>query len=138
MDYTRSDWTNCNFDGTAGLRSSSPTGASFSASTAQTIRAGFEITPNPSDIRYYLRKCTYRAGVYYKQAYYKFDGNVVNSYGLTLGATFPVFRLSNGLTIGMEVGQRGSIKNNMVKENFINFSAGFNIYDIWFRKARYN
>lgn len=138
VDYTRSEWTDCNFDGTAGLGCSSSTGASFSASTAQTIRAGFEITPNPNDIRYYLRKCTYRAGAYYKQAYYKFDGNIVNSYGLTFGATFPIFRLSNGLTVGMEVGQRGSLKNNMVKENFINFSVGFNIYDIWFRKARYN
>lgn len=138
IDYTRSDWTNGKFDETRGLASSSLYGSSFTASVAQTVRAGFEITPNPNDIRYYMRKCTYRAGFYYKQAYYKYDGNTINTIGLTLGATFPIFRLSNGLTVGMEIGQRGSLQNNMVRERFINFSAGFNLYDIWFRKARYN
>ena len=95
FDYVRSDWRSSGMDKAPGF---STVGTStFSSSVSQSFRAGFEIVPNRNDIRYYFRKCAYRAGVYYDQAYYKLDGNNVNSLGLTLGITLPVFRLYNGL-----------------------------------------
>ena len=84
-----------------------------------------------------MRRCAYRAGVYYDQSYYRFNGNRVNSVGLTLGITLPVFRLYNGLTLGVDIGQKGSLRNNMVRENYATFVIGFNIHDIWFQKPRY-
>jgi hypothetical protein len=58
--------------------------------------------------------------------------------GISLGVTLPVFRLSNGLTFGVEFGKKGINIDNTVKENYINFSIGINTYDIWFQKNRYN
>lgn len=135
FNYTRSDWRKSGFDNAAGFGVS---GASkFSSSVSQSFRAGFEITPNRNDIRYYFRKCTYRAGVYHEQAYYRLDGRNVNSTGLTLGITLPVFRLYNGLTLGIDLGQRSNSKNNMIRERYAMFAIGFNIHDLWFRKASY-
>ena len=135
FDYIRSDWRNSGFDSQKGLAAS---GASvFSSTVSHSFRAGFEITPNRNDIRYYLRKCSYRAGLYYDKAYYKLDGNNVNSMGVTLGVTLPIPRYYNGISLGVDLGQRASTRNNMIRERYAMFVIGFNIHDIWFRKNQY-
>ena len=136
FNYLRSDWRNSGFDSANGFSVKSDT-ESFSSTVSQSFRAGFEIVPNRNDIRYYLRKCAYRAGVYYDQSYYKLNGNNVNSMGITLGVTLPVFRLYNGLTLGVDLGQRSSTRNNMIRERYATFVVGFNIHDIWFQKVQY-
>ncbi len=136
FNYLRSDWSKSGFDSARGFRVS---GASeFSSTVSQSFRAGFEFVPNRNDIRYFFKRCAYRGGVYYDQAYYKLDGNNVNSMGITLGMTLPVFRWYNGLTVGIDMGQRASTRNNMIRERYAMFVVGFNIHDIWFQKPRYN
>lgn len=136
FNYLRSDWRNSGFDSASGFSVKSDT-ETFTSTVSQSFRAGFEIVPNRNDIRYYLRKCAYRAGVYYDQSYYKLNGNNVNSMGITLGVTLPVFRLYNGLTLGVDLGQRSSTRNNMIRERYATFVVGFNIHDIWFQKVQY-
>ena len=135
VDYIRSDWRSSGFDSQPGF---SAIGQSkFSSTISHSFRAGFEITPNRNDIRYYLRRCTYRAGVYYDKSYYKLDGNDVNSMGITFGVTLPIPRYYNGISLGVDLGQRGSTKHNMIRERYAMFVIGFNIHDIWFRKNQY-
>ena len=136
LNYLRSDWRRSGMDSAAGF--SSVGSSVFSTTVSNSFRAGFEIVPNRNDVRYYLRRCAYRAGVYYDQAYYKLDGNNVNSVGLTLGITLPVFKWYNGISIGVDLGQRASRRNNMIRERYATFTVGFNIHDIWFQKPRYN
>ena len=136
FNYFRSDWRNSGFDSNSGFSVKSDN-ETFTSTVSQAFRAGFEIVPNRNDIRYYLRKCAYRAGVYYDQSYYKLNGNNVNSMGITLGVTLPVFRLYNGLTLGVDLGQRASTRNNMIRERYATFMIGFNIHDIWFQKIQY-
>jgi hypothetical protein len=135
FNYLRSDWTKSGFERSRGFAAEGE--SKFTSTVSQSFRAGFEIVPNRNDIRYYFKKCAYRAGVYYDQAYYKLDGNNVNSLGLTLGLTLPVFRLYNGLSLGVDVGQRASARNNMIRERYAKFVIGFNIHDLWFRKVQY-
>ena len=136
FNYFRSDWRNSGFDSNNGFSVKSDN-ETFTSTVSQSFRAGFEIVPNRNDIRYYLRKCAYRAGVYYDQSYYRLNGNNVNSMGITLGVTLPVFRLYNGLTLGVDLGQRASTRNNMIRERYATFMIGFNIHDIWFQKIQY-
>lgn len=96
-----------------------------------------EYTPNRNDIRYYMKRVSYRAGAYYRTEGYKVDGHDIFAAGLTLGATFPVFRWHNGLTIALDLGQRGTQNYNLVKEWYANVSIGINLFDIWFQKHRY-
>ena len=136
FDYVRSDWSKSNMENAPGF--SSVGQASFTSSVAQSFRAGFEIVPNRNDIRYYLRRCAYRAGVYYDQSYYRLDGRDVNTVGVTLGVTLPVFRWYNGISLGVDMGQRGNKKDGMIRERYAMFVVGFNIHDIWFQKPKYN
>ena len=135
FDYIRSDWSRSGLDRAPGFKVNGE--SNFSTTVSQSFRAGFEIVPNINDIRYYLNTCSYRFGVYYDQAYYKLDGNNVNSMGITLGMTLPVFKLYNGISLGMDIGQRASTRNGMIRERYAKFVIGFNIHDIWFRKVQY-
>ena len=133
FDYSRSDWRGSGLDGARGFTASSL----FSATTAQTFRAGFEIVPNRNDIRYYFNHVAYRVGAYHKKEYYLLDGKQVASTGITLGVTLPIVNNYNGFTIGVDLGQRGALSGEMIRERYVNISIGFNLFDIWFRKPQY-
>lgn len=134
FDYLRSDWRGTNMGSHEALGYKTD---GFSTSVYQSFRAGFEIVPNRNDIRYYMKTCSYRAGVYYDREYYKYNGYNVDAVGITLGMTLPVFRLYNGISIGVDFGQRGRMQGDLVRERYVMFSVGFNIHDIWFQKPRY-
>lgn len=134
FDYTRADWRNSGINDIQGL---SINGGMFQTAVADSYRLGLEYVPNRSDIRYYMKQVSYRAGAYYKNEYYICNGQNVSAKGITIGATFPVFRWSNGITVGADLGQRSSLRNDLVKEFYFNFSLGFNLYDIWFQKSEY-
>lgn len=136
FNYVRSNWSRSGFDNAPGF--SAIGDSRFSSTVSNSFRAGFEIVPNRNDIRYYFKRCAYRAGVYYDQSYFKLDGNAVNSMGITLGITLPVFRWYNGVSLGVDLGQRASTRNSMIRERYAKFVIGFNIHDIWFQKPRYN
>ena len=141
LNYTRSDWTSSGFSNVPGFKVNSTPSSSaawFSTGISEAFRLGMEYTPNRNDVRYYLRRVSYRAGAYYKKDYFKINGHDIISVGLTLGATFPIFRWYNGLTVGMEIGQRGSMQDSLVKENYVNFTLGVNMFDIWFQKPKYD
>ncbi len=133
FDYTRSDWRNTGVESISGFSASSP----FATSLSEAYRLGFEIVPNRNDIRYYFNKVAYRAGAYYKKENFLLNGRAISSMGITLGATLPIYRWYNGLTLGLELGQRGSLSDGLIRERYFSFSVGVNIFDIWFQKPRY-
>jgi hypothetical protein len=135
FNYVRSDWRRSGMDKAPGFAAVGD--SKFSSTVSNSFRAGFEIVPNRNDIRYYFKKCAYRAGVYYDQSYYKLDGHSVNSMGITLGMTFPVYRLYNGISVGVDLGQKASTRNNMIRERYAMIVVGFNIHDLWFIKNQY-
>lgn len=136
LDFTLADWTASGFDAQRGFANKGA--LPFAASVSRSIRGGFEFTPNRYDARYYLRRVTYRGGAYYNQAYYRVGGHRIDAFGLTFGLTLPINnRLYNGVSLGLELGRRGSMADGLVRETYVNFHIGFNIHDIWFRKYRY-
>ena len=84
-----------------------------------------------------MKRCSYRAGLYYDNDYFKVNGNKITSYGLTLGITLPVFRWYNEVSVGLDVGRRGSAADGMIRETYASIALGFNIHDIWFQKPKY-
>lgn len=134
MDYTRTNWLDSRMDMVSGFANVGD--VVFAPAVGQAFRAGVEFTPNRNDIRYFLRRCTYRVGAYFDQSYYTVDGAHVNSVGVTLGMTIPVFRWYNGLSVGLDFGRRG-LATSQVKETYFGFNLGMNIFDIWFQKRPY-
>ena len=140
FNYTRSDWRKSGLDKSPGF---SVSGSSvFTTTVSDSYRAGFEIVPDRNDIRNYMNRCAYRAGVYYDKSYYRLDGHSVNSMGVTFGMTFPIendnsYRKYNSISIGMDIGQKASTRNNLIRERYVMFVVGFNLHDLWFIKNQY-
>jgi len=136
FDYSRADWTKCGLDGARGFTASK----AFAASVADAYRFGFEFVPNRNDIKY-MRTVAYRFGAYHKNDYFLLDGKKVAATGITLGVTLPIYIMYlggyNGVTLGVDFGQRGSVSGSMIRERYINFSIGVNLYDHWFQKFQY-
>jgi hypothetical protein len=129
-DYTRQDWSGVSFPTTSGV--------DFSPAVRNTFKAGFEYIPNRYDVRYYRRRVTYRGGLYYSNTYMKLNGKQINSMGVTLGATLPILNLYNGLGFSVDMGQRGSLKNNLVRERYVIFNISVSLHDLWFIKYKYD
>lgn len=130
FDYTRQDWKGTIFGETPGV--------DFNPATASSFKVGFEFIPNRYDIRYYLKRATYRLGAYYDESYISIGGNQVNAAGVTFGMSLPIFRWNNSLSWSVDVGQRGSVKNGMIRERYVQFNINMNMHDMWFIKRKYN
>lgn len=132
FDYTRADWNGIDFGGYPGV--------DFATGVAQSFRGGFEITPNRYDVRrgHWLRRLTYRAGVYHELSHLCLNGSQIAATGITAGVGIPVFRYYNSINVGLELGQRGTLKNNLVRERYFLFTLSFNLHDIWFIPTLYN
>lgn len=129
FDYVRQDWTKSDF---------TTSSARFEPKVSHSFRMGFEIVPNRYDIRYYTKRMSYRGGVYYDKSYISFNGKQVESIGLTLGTTLPIYRWYNAISVAIDMGQRGSLQNQLVRERYINFMVNINLHDVWFIKYRYD
>lgn len=130
FDYVRQDW--------GGTLFGKVDGSEFKPSVASSFKLGVEYIPNRYDIRYYLKRVTYRFGAYYDETYVNVGGNQVNAAGLTFGMSMPIFRWYNAFSWCVDFGRRGSLDNNMVRENYVQFTVNFNLHDMWFIKKRYN
>ena len=136
FDYTYSDWSRSGMDAVTGFAHSG--GKIFTCAKAQSFRLGMEYVPNVNDIRYYYKRWSYKAGAYYNKEYYQLDGHQICSAGVTFGVTLPVFKYYNGVSLAVDLGQRGTLKDNLIRERYVNLTIGLNCFDIWFQKPRYN
>ncbi len=130
LDYMRQDWSDAKF-------AEKVSGIEYKPTVASYYKAGFEFIPNKYDIRYYMKRVTYRIGAYYEQSYLKVGGKQINSAGLTFGMSLPIYRMYNAVNLAVDFGQRGSTKNNLVRERYIQFFINISLHDIWFVKHRY-
>lgn len=130
FDYVGQNWKGSHFGDTSGDM--------FEAANSSSFKAGFEFVPNRYDIRYYLKRVSYRFGAYYDKTYFNIGGNQVNAAGFTVGMSMPINRWYNAITWSVDFGQRGALENNMVRERYIQFNFNLNLYDIWFVKRKYN
>jgi hypothetical protein len=134
FDYTRQDWRKVDFGGYPGV--------DFATGVAQSFRAGFEVTPNRYDVRtgfgHFLNRVTYRGGLYHERSFMQLGGSPVAATGLTLGFGIPVFRYYNSINFGVDMGQRGTLRSNQIRERYFLFTISFNLHDIWFIKPLYN
>lgn len=114
------------------------------------VSAGGWYLPNYNNFRNYFSRIIYRYGAFYERGNLAINelgeldanGNSINKFGISAGVMLPfknssITRMS-GLEIGVELGKRGTLKNNLINQNFINLKVGFNFADKWFRKALYN
>ena len=128
-DYKTQDWNV--FDGSV---SSIP--EDFDRSSKYVL--GAEFTPDINSITNYAKRITYRVGASFYQTPYVVNGTQINDFGINFGWSLPVARFS-ALDFGFQVGNRGTLDNNLIREDYfkIFFGATFND-NRWFVRPKYN
>ncbi|UMQ43540.1 hypothetical protein MKS83_07515 [Chryseobacterium sp. Y16C] len=114
------------------------------------VSVGGWYLPNYNNFRNYFSRVVYRYGAFYEKGSLSINGqgeldpngNSINKFGISAGVLLPfknssITRMS-GLEVGVELGKRGTLKNNLINQNYINLKIGFNFADKWFRKSLYN
>lgn len=130
-DYTMGKWSNLSIAGTnAGLQDS------------KMINVGGQWTPNINALNNFFALIDYRLGFIYEQTYLNINDINIKRYAATfgLGIPLPHDRASSAfykINFSAEVGQRGRLTQQLVKENYINFHIGFLLNDRWFQRFKF-
>lgn len=100
------------------------------------IKVGAEVIPPRRDeVGKSLIPIIYRAGFYYGTSYLVIDGQQLTEFGMTFGTGIPMRGSRVNLAVGFS--QRGAA--GLIRENYVNLQAGFNISDYnWFIKRKQN
>lgn len=117
-------------------------GKPFENQNSYKISAGGWYLPNYNNFRNYFSRVTYRYGAYYEKGNLSLNGTNINQFAITGGISLPFENRSasrmSGIDLGLELGKRGTLDNNMVRQNFINLKIGINFADRWFMKKLYD
>ena len=117
-------------------------GQPFANQDSYKIAAGGWYIPNYNNFRNYFSRVTYRYGAYYEKGNLSLNGKDINQFAITGGVTLPFENRSanrmSGIDIAVELGQRGTLQNNLIRQNFVNLKIAINFADKWFMKRLYD
>ena len=136
-DYTMGKWSNYSIGGVnQGLLDS------------KTFNIGGQYTPDRNAIGNYWATIDYRLGAIFNQSYLNVSNpdntgfTNIKSTALTFGFGLPLRPYYTNtyykINISAEVGQRGTLKSGLIKENYINLRIGFTLNDRWFQKIKFD
>ncbi len=112
-------------------------GQSDQLANSMKIAAGAQISPDLIQAKTFFKSITYRFGAYYSKTYLDLKSTQLDDIGITLGCSLPVFRSLSKINISMQAGQRGTLMNNLIREQYIRLGLGFSLSDRWFIKYKY-
>lgn len=101
------------------------------------VAAGVAFSPDPRAFNSFWEKTIYRMGAYYNTGRLTINGTRLPEFAFTLGIGMPLRKTSSRINLGIEVGQRGTVENSLIRENFVNFLLGITLNDQWFLRRKY-
>lgn len=106
------------------------------------LRLGAQLSPKKDrDQLSYFHLMDYRVGVFYQQDYLALEEGQFQSIGAGIGVSLPIRRNYNYFAkvhLSLDAGQRKSNIGSLGYENFINFSVGVSLNDLWFVRPKYD
>ncbi|MCL2562344.1 MAG: hypothetical protein FWE10_08540 [Rikenellaceae bacterium] len=137
LDYNYQGWGGLNpdsqIDGAGGS-------VSMKFRDVNSLRGGFEYTPDRWDVRRAWRRNTYRAGVRYGDYYMTFNDKAIRDIGVSIGLGMPIRQeLRSHIDLGFEWGQRGTMRAGLIRENYFKVWIGLRLFgtDGWFQKFEF-
>jgi len=93
-------------------------------------------------LQIYLKKnFPFRVGYRYESAMLTLNNQKIESTIFTLGCGIPFYnKVAKSVTfinIGLEFGKRGTMSDNLIKDNFVRATIGVTIFEKWFTKSKY-
>ncbi len=92
----------------------------------------------PSAIRSYFDRIKYSTGFNYDTGYLEIDSNRVKNVSLSLGLSLPLENSGTALNVSYSYGQKGSIGDGLIKENYHKLSLNLSLDAIWFVKRKFD
>ncbi|WP_296382257.1 hypothetical protein [Winogradskyella sp.] len=88
----------------------------------------------------YFKRVVYRAGFNFANTGLVIKDQSIKEFGISFGLGLPVGSRSlfSNANFGFEFGQRGTTKQNLIQENFMNFNVSLSLNSRWFRQKKYN
>ncbi|MCF8346511.1 MAG: hypothetical protein K9G38_04800 [Bacteroidales bacterium] len=129
-DYTVQDWK--------AVDNSSLYAEGFDLAAASSLRGGIEYTPDFEAFRGYHNLMSYRVGGYMNESYVKVGNYQLQDYGITFGVGFPIGKTKSSANIAFTYGSRGTLENNLVKENYGIVTFNVTLHDLWFYKRKFD
>jgi len=105
---------------------------------ATTFSLGGFYIPQYNSFTSYLKRVVYRAGVRFEKTGLVINDESINEFGMSFGVGLPVGNVFSNVNLGFEIGKRGTVNNNLIQENFINFQISLSLNDRWFNKRKYD
>jgi len=112
-------------------------GLSDSLTKSRNISVGGYYQPYREGITKYWERIQYRFGFRYTQSYLQLRGNQISEFGVTFGVGLPVRGSFSTFNLAVEIGQRGTIDEGLIKENFVRFTLGVAMFERWFIKRKF-
>ncbi len=127
-DFHHSKWSEAKFYGSPVTELTDQTKVSF----------GAEYIPEATSIRSYIKRIRYRAGIHFDKSYLKINNQQLNEYGMSFGVGLPVNRSKSTINLALEFGRRGTIEDNLIRENYTKISLYLNLFDRWFIQRKFD
>ena len=104
------------------------------------LNAGIEYSKKMDVAGYSIEKFYLACGVRMEQSYIVINHSALREYAFTLGAGKNISPLI-GINASMEFGKRGQPSRNQIMENYLQYSIGITLKDLWYgtkKFGRYN
>ena len=98
---------------------------------------GGEFIPVSNNLSAYWKMVHYRMGFRYETLGMKFADTELKEYAVSVGFGLPLRKSKTIVNLGFELGQNGTISNNLIQERYFRVMLGVSIKETWFRKSKY-
>ncbi len=111
-------------------------GIKDSLSNSMLIAIGTEYRPSHNIGASTWRRSTYRMGLKYEQTYLQLRNHTLKNYGISFGVGIPIQRSRSQINVGIELGQRGTTDNDLIKETYGMLTFSVSVYERWFVRRK--
>jgi len=101
------------------------------------VSLGGQFRPSSIDIGKYYERINYRAGLRFEQSYLEIRNTRINDYGISFGVGLPMKKSRSTINIAVEFGTQGTTDNQLIKENYLQFTVGTSLQERWFLKKKF-
>lgn len=101
------------------------------------VAAGGQYIPDATSVDSYLSRVAYRLGFNYRDTPFAIGEQQISEFGIDFGLSLPVSNLSS-INLAVEIGNRGTIEQNLIRENYIRASLGVTFNDRWFIRRKFD
>jgi len=102
------------------------------------ISGGLQYTPEFNSVTKYYKRMEYRLGGAYSNTPITLNDTQLKEMSVSFGFGIPVRKSRTKYDVSLTLGKRGTIDNNLIKEQFVRFGLSVSYDGIWFVKRKYD